>query len=635
MLTISDVSKSFADRPLLTRASFQLNRGERTGLVGPNGAGKSTLIDLILGRQEPDAGTITLDRRCSVGFLPQEAAEVQNETVLEIALGFKSELLQLRRALTDPRHTLELDPHSAYQELNGFQLEARAKQILSGLGFATNHFERPVAELSGGWIMRAHLARLLVQEPDLLLLDEPTNHLDLHSLLWFQGHLQEYPGAILLVSHDRAFLNQIVSSIVELRGGRLVSYRGNYDEFLLQREASDANLLASYKNQQKEIARLMLFVDRFRAKNTKASQAQSKLKQIARMEEIELPPDLPQTIDFRFPQPPRSGQRVLKLARVAFSYGATSVYQDLDFQVERGQRLVLVGPNGAGKSTLLKLLGGVLPISEGERLVGHNVHVGYYSQKRVEMLQLDRSVLEEALDTPERVTEQFIRTLLGCFRFSGDDVFKPVRVLSGGEKSRLALVKLLITPPNCLLLDEPTTHLDMASIEALIYALKQYEGTLVFISHDVYFIRQLANTVAHVESGHVTPIAGNYDYYLEKAASTGLATPGGQGSLKPRTLETPREAVRPPRKREAELRQEKARQRRAHQQIVTDLEQRIAAVEQRQAEITGQLSDPAIYAKPGLAAELNRELKVILAELGPLHRQWEEAATNLQVISNQ
>jgi ATP-binding cassette subfamily F protein 3 len=410
--------------------------------------------------------------------------------------------------------------------------------------------------------MRAHLARLLVQEPDLLLLDEPTNHLDLHSLLWFQNHLQNYPGAILMISHDREFLNKLVDSIVELRNSELIRYRGNYESYLVQREANEANLLAAYKNQQREIARLMLFVDRFRAKNTKAAQAQSKLKQIERMDKIDAPEAAGATIGFSFPQPRRSGQRVLTMENIVFGYGDNLVYRDMNFEVERGQRTVLVGPNGAGKSTLLKLIAGVLTPASGTRELGLNVRHGYYSQNRIEMLRLDRTVLEEALDTEQRVTEQFVRTLLGCFLFSGDDVDKPVRVLSGGEKSRLSLVKILLDPPNFLLMDEPTTHLDMASIEALVTALRQFEGTLIFISHDVYFIKQLATSVVHVESGQLRQFAGDYNYYVEKtgwgtATSFNAVTPapdpsqeGGpfrqlQGAAPHRSRGTPGEIARP------------------------------------------------------------------------------------------
>jgi ATP-binding cassette subfamily F protein 3 len=642
MLSIVDVKKSFGGRELLTGASLQVSRGERLGLVGPNGAGKSTLINMILGREEPDSGEITLERRTTLGYLPQETAPLKDEKVIEIAIDLDPDMIPVRRALEHDDHLMvdghEIDPHSRYAELGGFELEARAKKILAGLGFRERDFERPARELSGGWAMRAHLGRLLVQEPDLLLLDEPTHHLDLHSLLWFQNHLQSYPGAILMVSHDREFLNRIVGSIVELRFGQLQRYRGNYDEFVTQREANEVNLLAAYNNQQKEIGRLMLFVDRFRAKNTKAAQAQSKLKQIERMDKIEAPTADAGTIGFSFPQPRRSGQRVITLKDVHFAYGTNVVYDHMEFEVEREQRIVLVGPNGAGKSTLLKILGGVLEIQGGERVLGHNVVCGYYSQNRMEMLRMDRTVLEEALDTEQRVTEQFVRTLLGCFLFSGDDVNKPVKVLSGGEKSRLALVKLLINPPNFLLMDEPTTHLDMPSIEALIVALRQYEGTFIFISHDVYFIKALASQVVHVENGQLRRFAGDYNYYVEK---TGWGTATSFGSSSPTAkappavrASAPRQGVNSKEQRriEAEQRQARSRVRKDQQQLVHKIEKRISELEARKAEITIQLQDPNAYAKGGAAMQLNREFSKIESDLEHLHRQWESETTKLEAL---
>src|SRR5437660_7064787 len=322
-----------------------------------------------------------------------------------------------------------------------------------------------------------------------------------------------------MISHDREFLNQLVGSVVEIRLGKLLRYRGNYDDYLAQRDANEAQLLAAYKNQQREIARLMEFVVRFRAKNTKAAQAQAKLKQIERMDKIEAPVGDDKRISFSFPQPQRSGLKVITLENIHHAYGENTVYRVMNFQAERGQRIVLVGPNGAGKSTLLKILAGVLPVQSGTRDLGHNVKAGYYSQYRVEMLKPERTVFEEGLDTPQRVTEEFVRTVLGSFLFRGDDIFKKVSVQSGGEKSRLALVKLLLDPPNLLLMDEPTTHLDMPSIDALLAALKQFEGTLIFISHDVYFIRLLANHVLHVNAGRLTHYSGDYQYYLDKTAA--------------------------------------------------------------------------------------------------------------------
>ncbi|MDB6056572.1 MAG: transporter related, partial [Verrucomicrobiales bacterium] len=388
MLNISDVSKSYGPRTLFEDVSLQVNRGDRVGLVGPNGAGKTTLFSLILGTESSDTGTVTLERNITMGYLPQESAPAGDETILELTVAITPELAELQKKLKawDTLHPDEIDPHDnihqRFDELGGHQLEPKAKQILHGLAFREKDFNRPLKELSGGWVMRAYLARLLVQEPDLLILDEPTNHLDLESLQWFQDYLMHYPGAILMISHDRNFLNQLVDSIVEIRQGKLIRYRGNYDDYLVQREANEAQLLAAYNNQQKEIAHLLEFVNRFGAKASKAAQAQSKLKQVERMEKIEAPVNTDKKISFRFPQPMRSGQKVITLKDIHFAYGQNSIYRGMEFVAERAQRTVLVGPNGAGKSTLLKLLAGVLEFQSGERILGHNVKPGYYSQYR-------------------------------------------------------------------------------------------------------------------------------------------------------------------------------------------------------------------------------------------------------------
>src|SRR5690242_6075083 len=529
MLTISKVTKAFAGRTLFEDASLQVNRGDRVGLVGPNGAGKSTLFSLILGESSPDEGQISIQKSATVGFLPQENAPAGEETVLELACGIK--------------HGSKTD-HGEH-ELD-WEIEPKAKRILAGLAFRESDFDRSAKTMSGGWVMRAHLARLLVQEPDLLLLDEPTNHLDLESLVWLQQYLTNYPGGMLMISHDREFLNNLVGAIVEIAHRRLHRYRGNWDSYVEQKAAREVQQLAAYKNQQREIASLQLFVDRFRAKASKASQAQSKLKQIERMEKIAAPMAREKTLHFRFPQPVRSGQRVITLKDVDHSYGDLVVYRGLNFQAERGQRTVLVGPNGAGKSTLLKLLGGVLPLRHGTRELGHNVKVGYFSQYRVEMLNPKQTVLQTALDMPNPVSEQTARNVLGSFLFRGDDVFKVTNVLSGGEKTRLALVKLLLDPPNLLLIDEPTTHLDVGSIDALVDALSQYEGTLIFISHDVSFIKAVAKTVLHINAGKLTPYAGDYDYYLEKSkAVSARAALTSNGAVPTPALRNAQPAVEP------------------------------------------------------------------------------------------
>jgi ATP-binding cassette, subfamily F, member 3 len=637
MLTISQVTKAFAGRILFEDASLQVNRGDRVGLVGPNGAGKSTLFSLILGEVSPDEGKVSLEKSATVGFLPQEHAPAGDETVLELACAVSPEVAKAQRILrTTPEDSAEHhDALHLFDEHGGWQLEPKAKRILAGLAFRETDFDRPAKALSGGWVMRAHLARLLVQEPELLLLDEPTNHLDLESLVWFEEYLKNYPGAILMISHDREFLNQLVGSIIEIAHRRLNRYRGNWDSYVEQRAAREEQQLSAYKNQQKEIASLQLFADRFRAKASKASQAQSKLKQIDRMEKIEAPVAREKTVHFRFPQPPRSGHRVITLKDVDHAYGDLVVYRGLNFEAERGQRTVLVGPNGAGKSTLLKLLAGVLPVQAGERDLGHNAKVGYFSQYRVDMLDPKQTVLETARDMPNPVSEQVARTVLGSFLFRGDDVFKTTAVLSGGEKTRLALVKLLLDPPNLLLMDEPTTHLDVGSIDALIGALAQYEGTLIFISHDVYFIRAVAKTVLHINSGQLTPYAGDYDYYLDKSRATSAraALTSGEklqnfqptNGAAPVTRNAPgmRES-REQRRADSEQRKAEAKLKRDHEKRVRDLEMQILKLEGRQKELTEELEKPETYERGGAATQLNRELQAISADLERLTAEWEK-----------
>ncbi|MEA3210788.1 MAG: ATP-binding cassette, subfamily er 3 [Chthoniobacter sp.] len=639
MLTVSQVSKSFAGRTLFEDASLQVNRGDRVGLVGPNGAGKTTLFSLILGEATPDAGKVALERSAKIGFLPQESAAAGDETVLELACAVSPELAQAQRTMkTTPDDSEEHhEALAVFDELGGWQLEPKAKRILAGLAFRESDFDREARKLSGGWVMRAHLARLLVMEPDLLLLDEPTNHLDLESLVWFQEYLRGYPGAILMISHDREFLNQLVDSIVEIAHRRLNRYRGNWDKYVLEKAAREEQQLSAYKNQQKEIASLQEFADRFRAKASKASQAQSKLKQIDRMEKIEAPLAREKTVSFRFPQPQRSGSRVIALKEVDHAYGDLVVYRGLNFEAERAQRTVLVGPNGAGKSTLLKLLGGALPVQSGAREVGYNVKVGYFSQHRMETLNARHTVLESVLDMPNPASEQTARSVLGSFLFRGDDVFKHVAVLSGGEKTRLALVKILLDPPNLLLMDEPTTHLDIGSIDALIGALGQYEGTLIFISHDVHFIRAMAKTVLHISAGKLTPYAGDYDYYLDKSRATSARAaltageklhndqPAQAASAAAASAPGMREQ-REQKRADAEVRKAAAKLKRDHEKRVADLEMQIAALETQQQHLTAELERPEIYESGGRAVEINRELMGVAKDLVRVTRDWEALA---------
>jgi ATP-binding cassette subfamily F protein 3 len=606
-----------------------------------------------------DSGTITWEKGGSFGYLPQETAPAGDETVLDLATAITPEFVELRDQLrvmekggSPASMQGEFDAHHRFEELGGYGIETKARIILAGLGFRDADFNRPARTFSGGWVMRAHLARLLVREPALLLLDEPTNHLDLEVLLWFQEYLKRYPGGLIIISHDRAFLNTLCTGILELRDRTLYRWTGNYDDFVRQKEAHREQQVTVHKNQQREIAHLQRFVDRFGAKASLASRAKSKEKQIERLKEvaIEAPEEDIRRISFRFPQPPRSGLRVVTLKGVRQAYGENVVYRSLDFHAERGARLVLVGPNGAGKSTLLKILAGAIPIQAGTRELGGNVTAGYFAQNRLDNLDARRTVLEEAMEmrnvNPD-VTERLARTLLGGFLFRKDDVFKKVGVLSGGEKSRLALARLLLAPPNLLLMDEPTTHLDIPSIDALVNALRQYEGTLIFISHDVHFIRSVAKGVLHVAAGHLTPYAGDYDYYLDKSKATGARealtarltdarpnhaapAPSKQAAEAPRGGPKTREQKRA----EAEIRSARSAPLRAIKAHVTALERTISALEARQAEITAELEAPETYSHQGRAQALNRELSIVVDQLRAASAEWERDAAKLEGIES-
>ncbi len=643
MLTFSKLSKGFGPKTLFTDISFRILQGERIGLVGPNGAGKTTLFSIILGSTEPDQGKVELDRGTIIGFLPQESAPAGEETVAELATSISPEFVTIYntlRAFPDPDSQERIDAQEQFVDLDGYTLEAKAKRILAGLAFRPEDFDKPAHTLSGGWIMRAHLARLLVMEPDLLMLDEPTNHLDLETLGWFQGELKRYPGAILTISHDREFLNGICGGIIEIAHGQLQRYHGNYDVYLSQKAERVAQHLAAYNNQQREIAHLEDFVRRFRAKASKASQAQARMKQLEKMERIAPPESAEDTISFSFPQPQRSGQRVATFEHVKQAYGDHVVYTDLSLTIEKQQRIVLVGPNGAGKSTLLKILAGNVPIQGGTRELGHNVSVGYFSQQRVDVLNLERSVLDEAMERVETgMNEQKVRGILGAFLFRGEDVFKPVKVLSGGEKSRLALVKLLLAPPNLLLLDEPTTHLDMPSIDALIGALKSYTGTIVFVSHDVHFIRAIAQRTIQIQAGSTNDYAGDYDYYLRKSEATSEQTGlvAGIKNARPDFEAKPKKqakvvSAKERRRIEAEKRKLEAKGRKGVEKRVARLEAEILKLEEDQAKVTEQLGSPSAYSDKNKAKELNIESARLSKRLQEKNQEWEAAAEELSQL---
>lgn len=524
MITLSNLSLYYGERALFKKVNLNINQGEKVGVVGPNGAGKTTFLSIIMRKVEPSTGRVQIKKGVRIGYLPQETKFTSSTTVLseliegdEMIWRYKKEKekLELENKAGSKRYGEILQK---LEFLGYFDLEYRAKKILAGLGFKEKDFTRQINELSGGWQMRVLLAKLLIGYYDILLLDEPMNHLDLNAALWFKDYLTNFKGSFVMVSHDKAFLNEVTNYTLILEEGTITKFKGNYDEYVKEKEKKRIYLWRRFKEQEKKRQQLQRFISRFHAQPNKASQVRAKKRLLEKMEEIVLPPDRRESMkNFHFPEGRRSGYCVVRLEKISKSYGDNVVYKDFDFEVLRGEKAVLVGENGAGKSTLLKILAGVVDIDKGRRYIGHNVDIGYFSQTRMEVLNPSHTVLEEALSSAKgQISTKDVRTILGAFLFCGDDVNKNVCVLSGGEKSRLILAKLLINPPNFLLLDEPTTHLDTDGVDALIKALKEYKGTIVFISHDIHFVRSVANVVYEVKNGNVRKFPGSFDYYWQK-----------------------------------------------------------------------------------------------------------------------
>ncbi len=537
LIRFDAISKQHGNQILFLEASAAIHRGEKVGLVGPNGAGKSTLFRMIVREEEPDEGQVAIDRGVTIGHFSQDVGEMRGRTAVAETMdgagpvsAVAAELRELEEAMADPARAAELDElverfghaQARFDELGGYSLEARAREILAGLGFSEAMMDGDVGTLSGGWKMRVALARILLMRPDAMLLDEPSNHLDLESLIWLEEFLQGYEGAILMTSHDREFMNRVVRQIVEIDGGELTTWSGDYDFYERERAVAERHQQAQFDRQQAMLKKELAFIERFKARASHAAQVQSRVKKLDKIEKVE-PPRRRKTVDFEFRAAPRSGEDVVKLAGVTKGWGGRKVHDRLDLLVRRGERWCVLGQNGAGKSTLLKLVAGEAAPDAGSVTVGASVRMGYFAQHAMELLDASRTVWETLQDAFPRASVGSLRTLCGCFGFSGDEIEKSCRVLSGGEKARLVLARLLYDPPNFLVLDEPTNHLDMGTKEMLVRALASYEGTMLFVSHDRRFLAALSNRVLELTSEGAVPYGGGYSEYV---ARTGREAPG-------------------------------------------------------------------------------------------------------------
>ena len=647
MLHLDGITLHFGERPLFDNITTIINPGERIGLVGPNGAGKSTMLKIIAGEQQADSGKVKMSNTATVGYLPQDGVEPDPKlTVLgEVEQAF-GEILDLREAHHNIQQKLEtLDPGSedhknAIEEFGKVQhllensgsytLQANIERILMGLGFSEKDFSRSTTEFSGGWLMRIALAKLLLRNPTYLLLDEPTNHLDIESLQWIEIFLKNYDGAVIIVSHDRAFLDAVTNRTLALRRGELDEYAGNYT-FYERKAAEEMELLKKqYENQKKELKQTQEFIDRFRYKATKAKQVQSRIKQMEKIEMIEID-DEQSEISFRFPEPQRAGQVVLSLNNMVKKYGDNTVFNGIDYQMERGDKIAVVGPNGAGKSTMIRILAGIEPMTSGKREVGYHVTPGYFAQHQADELDPANSALEEMKLEGSRESETRLRTILGCFLFIGDDVFKKVKVLSGGEKSRLALAKMLLNPGNFLIFDEPTNHLDMQSKNILRQALQQYEGTLMIVSHDRDFLDPIVNKTLEIQPGRIKTWLGNVTYYLDRKSIEDSQTQAAED--KKRDAQNNNNISRKEQRRlEAEKRNALSKKVKPLKKKIGDIEKEIEKLEERKDEIEALMADTDFYNDDDRVKKVSAEYDSIKNNLANNLHKWEEIAGQIEFI---
>ena len=652
MLALENITLHLGDRELLDGVSTFINPGERIGLVGPNGAGKSTLLKIIMGIQECDEGSIALSNEESLGYLPQDGVDPDfTLTVIEEVESAFAELFELEMKVKTVQEKLAHVDHDSreYEQLmerygklqteletSGlYGLRAEVEKVLMGLGFSEEDFHRSTSEFSGGWLMRIALAKLLLKRPTYLLLDEPTNHLDIESLQWMENFLKSYEGAVVVVSHDKAFLDIITNRTLALRSGEISDYAGNYSFYEKKWEEEKELLLNAKKNQEKKIQQTQEFIDRFRYKASKASQVQSRVKQLEKMDRIELE-DEQSKVSFRFPEPPRSGQVVMKLENLHKSYDDHPVFEGIDYEIERGDKIAVVGPNGAGKSTLIRILGGLEPFQKGERIEGHNVTVNYFAQHQADELNPKRDALETLEDAGSGEKESRLRTILGCFLFQGDDVFKKVKVLSGGEKSRLALAKMLLSPANLLIFDEPTNHLDMSSKNILQQAIQQYEGTVVIVSHDRDFLDPIVDKVLDVQPGYIKTYLGNVSYYLTRKKEEAEAESEPASTQKEKEDTEDNQLSRKEQRRiEAERRNELSRRTKPIRKKVESLEAEIEEKEIRKSEIEEEMAKPDFYDDADLVKKFSLEYDQLKADLTDHYSKWEEYQSRIEAIEKE